>query len=143
MAAADESSSQSALFDSEVEQGPSTTLPLLTSTPERHDGPEDLTIIRGGSHHIPQRTRPESRKRKAANLASREFLQCMRDITQQQMEEERELRREEMKKEKMMRREELDYDAQLRREEMSQRQKESESFASVFSNLTAAVLQRK
>ncbi|CAM4658719.1 unnamed protein product [Leuciscus chuanchicus] len=133
----------SALFDSEVEQGPSTTLPLLTSTPERHDGPQDLTIIRGGSHHIPQRTRPENRKRKAANLASREFLQCMRDITQQQMEEERELRGEEMKKEMMMRREELDYDAQLRREEMSQRQKESESFASVFSNLTAALLQRK
>ncbi|XDV39806.1 hypothetical protein PO909_008993, partial [Leuciscus waleckii] len=105
MAAADvESSSQSALFDSEVEQGPSTTLPLLTSTPERHGGPEDLTIIRGGSHHIPQRTRPESRKRKAANLASSEFLQCMRDITQQQMEEERELGREEMKKEMMMRR---------------------------------------
>jgi len=24
---------------------------------ERHDDPEDLTI-RGGSHHIPQRTRP-------------------------------------------------------------------------------------
>ncbi|XP_077053509.1 uncharacterized protein LOC143749576 [Siphateles boraxobius] len=142
MAATAESSSQSVLFDSEVEQGPS-TLPLLTSTPERHDDPEDLTIIRGGSHHIPQRTRPESRKRKAVNLASREFLQCMQDITQQQMKEERELRREEMKKEMMMRREELDYDAQLRREEMSQRQKESESFASVFSHLTAALLQRK
>jgi len=85
----------------------------------------------------------ESRKRKAVSLASREFLQSMQDITQQQMKEERELRREEMKNEKEMRREELEYEAQLRREEMSQRQKESESFASVFSHLTTALLQRK
>ncbi len=34
----------------------------------------------------------------------------------------------------MMRREELDYEAQIRREEMSQREKESEAFASVFAN---------
>ncbi len=76
-------------------------------------------------------------------MASREFLQCMRDITQQQLEEECELSREEINKEMMMRREELDYEAQLRREEMSQREKESEAFASVFANLAAALLQRK
>lgn len=67
----------------------------------------------------------------------------MRNITQQQREEERELRREEMNKEMMMRREELDYEAQLRREEISQREKEYEAFASVFANLAAALLQRK
>ncbi len=48
-----------------------------------------------------------------------------------------------MNKEMIMRREELDYEAQLRREEMSQREKESEAFASVFTNLAAALLQRK
>lgn len=42
----------------------------------------------------------------------------MRNITQQQLEEDRELRREEMNKEMMMRREELDYEAQLIWEEM-------------------------
>ncbi|XP_026119691.1 uncharacterized protein LOC113098817 [Carassius auratus] len=132
---------QSDFLESEVEQGPSTP-PLLTSTPERHDGPQEISVIRGGSHRIPQRTRTESCKRKATNIASREFLQCMRDITQQQLEEERALRREEMNRDMMMRREELEYEAQLRREEMSQREKEADSFASVFKHLAAA-LQKK
>lgn len=39
-----------------------------------------------------------------------------------------------------MRQEELENEAELRREEMSQRQKEAEAFASVFANLTAALL---
>lgn len=55
----------------------------------------------------------------------------MRNLTQQQLEEDRELKREEI----IMRREELDYEAQLtKREEMSQRENESEAFASVFAN---------
>lgn len=91
-----ELSSQS-LLESE-EQEASTSTPLLTSTPETHDDPQDVAVIRGGSHHIPQRTRSKNRKRKASSLASREFLQCMRDITKQQMEEEWELRREELEK---------------------------------------------
>ncbi|XP_065129112.1 uncharacterized protein [Paramisgurnus dabryanus] len=136
-----ELSSQIDLFDSEVESGPSTP-PLQTSTPERNEAVVEVSGIRGGSHHIPDRTRPETRKRKAAMTASREFIQSLQDMSQRQAEEERDLRLQCTNEELKMRREEMEVDAQLRREEMARRQKDSEAFALVLANLAAALLQK-
>ncbi|XP_052008078.1 myb/SANT-like DNA-binding domain-containing protein isoform X2 [Xyrauchen texanus] len=158
----DDSSSPSASLESEEgDEGPCTA-PLRTSTLthiptvikiaensdqmsfqstlERPATPQCL--IRGGSHLITQRTRPENRKRRASSLATSEFLQCMREMTQQQMKQERELRREEMNREMEMRQKEMEHEARLRREEMARREKETETFASVFKNLASALLPR-
>ncbi|XP_051579858.1 myb/SANT-like DNA-binding domain-containing protein isoform X2 [Myxocyprinus asiaticus] len=136
----DDSSSPSASLESEEGDEGLCTAPLKTSTLERPATPQCL--IRGGSHHITQRTRPESRKRRASSLATSEFLQCMREMTQQQMEQERELRREEMNREMEMRQKEMEHEARLRREEMARREKETETFASIFKNLASALLPR-
>ncbi|XP_073805066.1 uncharacterized protein [Danio rerio] len=130
-------SNNTAMELSELEDGPSQ--PLISSTPERHDS---TTGIRGGSHHIPPRTRPESRKRKATSL-SRDFMQYIREQNQEQREAEQKLRREDREAEMLMRREELAAYMELQQKEMDRRQKDSDVLNSILGSLAAALLPKK